>query len=87
MSRGRATVGSATCHAAVDVTALSLDYPDSIPAVVPADKVLAHNNVAPAARNGTRGFRFWVTDTDPRYEVCACDWAPELSEHYRLRVG
>jgi hypothetical protein len=70
-----------------DVTPLSLDYPDRIPSVVPSGKVLAHNNVVHASRNGTRGFRFWLTDTDPRYEVCPCDWASELPEHYTLRVG
>lgn len=88
MSRlGQPASLDALCHAALDVTALSLDYPDSIPAGVPAGKVLAHNNVTFGSRNGMRGLRFWVTDTDPRYQVCPCDWAPELPEHHRLRVG
>jgi hypothetical protein len=84
---GQPAALSGLCHPVTDVTSLSLDYPDRIPSVVPAGKLLAHNNAAFAARNGTRGFRFWLTDTDPRYKVCPCDWAPELSKHYKLSVG
>src|SRR6266516_368658 len=35
---------------------MSHDYPRSIPSMIPADKVLVHNTVPPARRQGTRGF-------------------------------
>jgi hypothetical protein len=72
---------------ALDV-APSHDYPLSIPAVVPAGKVLVHNHVTrPTPRNGAHGFRYWLDDPSPTdyvVEVCPCDWAPELPEHYRV---
>ena len=60
------------------------DYPDALPSEVPAGRVLVHNNVRPARRQATRGFRFWLDDPDPRWEVCQCGWAHELPEHYRV---
>jgi hypothetical protein len=79
-------VGCAASLYARDV-APSHDYPLSIPAVVPAGKVLVHNHVAPTSRNGAHGFRYWLADPNPteyQVEVCPCKWAPELSEHYRV---
>jgi hypothetical protein len=35
------------------------DYPNSLPAVIPADRVLVHNHVSPVARRqGMRGSRY-----------------------------
>ena len=61
-----------------------LDYLKTVPKSVPSGKIVAHNNVRPARRSGTRGFRFWFADAgDPLYEFCWCKWAPELGDHYR----
>ena len=61
-------------------------YFDTLPAAVPAGRVLVHNNVRPTRHLGTRGFRAWLTEPDPaRLAPCACGWARELGEHYRVR--
>jgi prophage regulatory protein len=56
---------------------------------IPPGKILVHNHVHPAERQGTRGFRFWLADAPPaeNYEPCDCAWAPRLPVHYRVRRG
>jgi hypothetical protein len=64
------------------------EYPLSIPQAgnIPPGKVLVHNNVQPAGRQGTGGFRYWLQPADDeRLTVCDCGWAPESGEHYRMR--
>ena len=62
-----------------------LDYLSSIPESVPSGKIVVHNRVRPTKQLGSRGFRAWLDEPSPRYEVCPCVWAPELGAHYRLR--
>ena len=59
-----------------------------MPAVVPAGKLLVHNNVVPAKRIGSRGFRIWYVSAanSGEYVVCDCGWAPELGAHYRINT-
>lgn len=65
-----------------------VDYPPRIPRELSADQVLVHNHVPPARRQGTRGFRFWLQSPNQLpVERCACGWAPELAEHYRVMPG
>lgn len=60
-------------------------YLFKMPATVPPGRVLVHNQVRPARRLGTRGFRAWLSLPDPtRLAKCSCGWAPELGEHYRV---
>jgi hypothetical protein len=63
-------------------------YVTAIPDQVPAGQVLVHNQVAPAARLGTRGFRAWLANqaTDGLVR-CDCGWAPRLPEHYRVDLS
>ena len=70
-----------------DLMGMRAMYLNKIPGEVPADLVVVHNSVRPARRLGTRGFRAWLADRSSmdRLEVCDCDWAPELGEHYRVR--
>jgi hypothetical protein len=64
-----------------------IDYLEEMPTVVPAGKLLVHNNVVPAKRIGSRGFRIWYVSPDSaKYVVCDCGWAPELGEHYRINT-
>ena len=62
------------------------NYPRHIPseAEIPPGAVVAHNNVRPARRQGTRGFRFWTQarTAEPKLVRCGCGWAPELREHF-----
>ncbi len=60
-------------------------YLKRIPPAVPPDRVLVHNNVRPTRPLGQRGFRAWLALPSAALEVCACGWAPELPEHYRVR--
>ena len=56
------------------------EYLTNLPEVVPAGKILVHNQ----GRAGMRGFRAWLapaTERD-RYEPCDCGWAPKLGTHY-----
>jgi hypothetical protein len=63
-------------------------YLDRIPAAILPGMVVVHNSVRPSRRLGTRGFRAWLEPADaPNHEVCPCDWATELPEHYRVEVG
>jgi hypothetical protein len=64
-----------------------MEYLSKIPSGVPDGRVVVHNTVRPAGRLGTRGFRAWFDEPSERLEVCGCDWAPELSEHYRVKWG
>jgi hypothetical protein len=51
---------------------------------IPAGLIVVHNHVRPTRRLGSRGFRVWVDEPSDRYELCNCDWAPELGGHYRV---
>lgn len=67
---------------------------------LPPGHVVVHNHVRPTHPIGTHGFRAWIAapDDDERiaayargrdpYEAerCPCGWAPELAEHYRVRL-
>jgi hypothetical protein len=59
-------------------------YLERIPAAVPPDRVVVHNQVRPARRLGTRGFRAWLQPPGAELALCSCGWAPELAEHYRV---
>jgi hypothetical protein len=64
-----------------------IDYLEEMPTAVPAGKILVHNNVVPAKRIGSRGFRIWYVAPDSaKYVVCDCGWAAELGEHYRINT-
>jgi hypothetical protein len=70
-----------------EVRPSDIDYLDEMPIVIPEGKILVHNNVVPARRIGTRGFRIWYASPDSnKYVVCDCDWAPELGQHYRINT-
>ncbi len=63
-----------------------LDYLSAIPQSVPSGKIVVHNWPRPTMRLGARGFRAWLAEPSPDYEVCPCEWAPQLSVHYRWRL-
>lgn len=54
------------------------------PEDVPAGKVVVHNQVRRTRQLGSRGFRAWLQPASESVEVCPCDWAPELNQHYRM---
>jgi hypothetical protein len=57
----------------------------TIPARVPDGWVAVRNRVRPTRRLGSRGLRAWLAQPDaPWLDVCACGWAPELGEHFRI---
>jgi hypothetical protein len=61
-----------------------MTYLRRLPTTVPPDRCLVHNNVQPARRLGTRGFRAWLVPANqPGLAVCGCGWAPELGPHFR----
>lgn len=63
------------------------EYLSRLPDTVPAGRVLVHNNVRPARRLGSRGFRAWLQEPDPdRLVVCDCGWAAELGQHVRVKT-
>jgi hypothetical protein len=65
-----------------------MEYLSKLPKAVPAGRVLVHNSVKPARTLGTRGFRAWLSDPDPKnLEACDCGWAPTLGGHYRVKGG
>ena len=64
-----------------------LNYLAHVPKSVPPGKIVVHNNVRPTKQLGMRGFRAWLAEPSPRYEVCPCEWAPGLDVHYRVRDG
>lgn len=61
-------------------------YLSRVPESAPSGKIVVHNNVRPTERLGARGFRAWLANPSPQYEVCPCKWAPELGDHYRVRA-
>ncbi len=60
-------------------------YLSHVPRSVPFGKIVVHYHVHPTSKLGTHGFRAWLAQPSPRYEVCSCEWAPELDVHYRVR--
>jgi hypothetical protein len=70
-----------------EVRPSDIDYLEEMPTAIPAGKILIHNNVVPARRINTRGFRIWFASPDSnKYVVCDCGWAPELGPHYRINT-
>jgi hypothetical protein len=67
------------------VAAIDLEYLSKIPASVPEGRAVVHNHVRPTRRLGSRGFRAWLAEPSERLEVCGCDWAPELTQHCRVK--
>lgn len=64
---------------------IGFEYPASIPRDVPEGRIVVHNRVRPATRQGVRGFRFWTEPASTASRVeCDCEWAPHLPEHYRV---
>jgi hypothetical protein len=64
-----------------------IEYLSTMPEEVPTGKILLHNNVVPARRIGSRGFRIWLSSPDStKYVACDCGWAPELGKHYRINT-
>jgi hypothetical protein len=63
-----------------------MEYLFRLPTVVPPGRCLVHNQVRPARRLGTRGFRAWTQTAPDGLELCPCEWAPELGPHYRVAV-
>jgi hypothetical protein len=61
------------------------EYLHRLPSMVPAGRVLVHNNVRPTRHLGMRGFRAWLTTPHPALTSCDCGWASELGEHFRPR--
>ncbi len=64
-----------------------LNYLSDVPKSVPPGKIVVHNDVRPTKQFGVRGFRAWLVEPSPQYEVCPCEWAPGLDVHYRVRDG
>jgi hypothetical protein len=58
---------------------------------LPPGQLVVHNHVRPQPRLGMNGFRAWIArsaeEGDFRVVRCACTWAPELAEHYRVDLG
>jgi hypothetical protein len=61
-------------------------YPRRIPERIPDGMVLVHNHVRPRPGQGWNGFRFWLQkiDDSPLVVPCACGWAPEVGQHFRV---
>jgi hypothetical protein len=61
-----------------------VEYILRLPASVPADKVLVHNQVrwSQGARPSRSGFRAWLDEPRPCHEECHCGWARHLNKHY-----
>jgi hypothetical protein len=59
-------------------------YLSALPASVPRGRVLVHNNVRPTRVLGSRGFRAWLQSPASTLAVCACGWAPQLGQHFRV---
>jgi len=64
-----------------------MTYLTRIPTAIPGDQILVHNQVRPARHLGTRGFRAWLSPREQveRYTPCACDWAGEIGQHFRVK--
>ena len=65
----------------------NLFYLSRVPESVPSGKIVVHNRVRPTKQLGLRGFRAWLAEPSSQYEVCSCEWAPELGAHYRVCGG
>lgn len=63
-------------------------YLFEMPKTVLPGLVLVHNHIRPTRRLNSRGFRAWLQADDDlsRIEVCDCGWAPELGQHFRVRM-
>jgi hypothetical protein len=59
-----------------------------IPEIVPAGKVLVHNQVRHDVftRPGTSGFLAWLDVPSRSYVVCNCGWAKKAGKHYREKL-
>jgi hypothetical protein len=59
----------------------------ALPRSIGPGRVLVHNNVKPARRACTRGFRAWIQKPDKkRLIICRCNWAGAklpVTVHYR----
>ena len=64
---------------------MEMQYLFKLPAAIPTGMVLVHNNVRPTRWLGSRGFRAWLSPPSADWEVCRCNFAPELGTHYRVR--
>jgi hypothetical protein len=57
---------------------------------LPPGHVVVHNHAPAAPKIGQDGFRAWIAAPadDGGYNVvrCDCGWAPDLPEHFRVRV-
>jgi hypothetical protein len=75
------------CYPVALINALQgREYLPRLPSSVPAGRWLVHNHVRPTRTLGARGFRAWLVESETDgVELCACDWAPELGAHYRVR--
>lgn len=70
-----------------------MKYLRSIPRIVPAGRIVVHNQVHPApfpdhpfTGLGVDGFQAWTErEGTPRCIVCHCGWASWLTEHYRVQ--
>jgi hypothetical protein len=61
------------------------EYLYRLPKVVPADRIVVHNQVRPRRSLNSEGFRAWLQPADEgRIEACQCGWAPTLAVHYRV---
>ena len=70
----------------LDTRCEAMEFLRALPKQIPVGKLLVHNNVSPSLRLGARGFRAWLA-TDPEgLEVCPCNWAAELGQHYRRKT-
>ena len=56
-----------------------------VPKSVPAGKILVHKHMGAGLRSSC--FRIWFTEPSSKYEVCPCEWAPELGVHYRVAAA
>ena len=68
-------------------TALGIEYLTELPDTIPEDRILVHNHVRSQPRLGQNGFRAWLHGPEPeldRHDICACGWAPQFPEHYRV---
>ena len=62
-------------------------YLDTL-AAIPDGRILVHNHIRPTREPGLTGFRAWSepAPASEHLEVCPCDWAPELGQHYRVSL-
>ena len=70
------------------MTTTKITYVSQLPAVIPDDQVLVHNNARPTRFIGYRGFRAWLepAPASKYLAACPCTWASELGQHYRVSI-